>query len=263
MYRDKDYFEIYLDKFPDSPSLVLVRSVELKNFPRNFLKPPILDLCCGDGFFAQCLGVKNIYGCDISPQAIQKASNKEIYINLEVCDVKNMPFPDNSFNSVFSNCALEHVEGIEKALKEIRRILRKDGYLIMTVPSDKLYEWFVPGLLFRYFGLEKFMRTLYESYNKKQAHLNIMSFNKWKQLLEQYDLMVVDHYYLFEERGYKIAILLDWLGTLRLYNYILRLFSFLIPINIKKSFWRWMIKRHYLQSKPLIEGGGNLNNSKK
>lgn len=38
MLQSKDYFEKYLEHFPDAPSLVLVRSVELKNFPSNFRK---------------------------------------------------------------------------------------------------------------------------------------------------------------------------------------------------------------------------------
>jgi hypothetical protein len=50
MSKSKDYFEEYLKEYPDAPSLVLVGSVELKNFPYRYLEPPILDLCCGDGF---------------------------------------------------------------------------------------------------------------------------------------------------------------------------------------------------------------------
>lgn len=67
---DMDFFEEYLKVFPRSPSLVLVRSVELKNFPFNYIAEPILDLCCGDGFFMSIIsrykGYNEIHGCDIN-----------------------------------------------------------------------------------------------------------------------------------------------------------------------------------------------------
>ncbi|OQX54924.1 MAG: hypothetical protein B5M53_05165 [Candidatus Cloacimonas sp. 4484_209] len=127
MRDDKDYFETYLEYFPDAPSLVLVRSVELKNFPREFLKPPILDLCCGDGFFASTLGLKDISGCDLSERAIQLAQEKGVYSDLTICDVRELPYEDNRFDSILSNCALEHVEEISIALSEVGRVLAKGG----------------------------------------------------------------------------------------------------------------------------------------
>lgn len=51
MRNSNDCFEEYLDRFPDQPSLVLVRAVEANNFPIPYIQSPVLDLCCGDGFF--------------------------------------------------------------------------------------------------------------------------------------------------------------------------------------------------------------------
>ena len=130
MYNVKDYFEEYLNYFPDAPSLVLVRSVELKNFPKDFLKHPILDLCCGDGVFAKLLGMSGIYGCDINRDAIEKAKDPFVYKDLKVCDVRDLSeYPDEYFQSVFANCALEHVEDINIVLSEVNRILAKGGIL--------------------------------------------------------------------------------------------------------------------------------------
>ncbi len=86
MSRSKDYFEEYLKECPDAPSLVLVRSVELKTFPYRYLEPPILDLCCGDGFFAELLGLTDIYGCDIDENSIAIAKTRNIYKEVCKCD---------------------------------------------------------------------------------------------------------------------------------------------------------------------------------
>ena len=49
-------------------------------------------------------------------------------------DVQNMPFENESYDVVFCNHVLEHVTDDKKALSEIYRVLRKDGFGIMQVP---------------------------------------------------------------------------------------------------------------------------------
>ena len=255
MRDDKDYFETYLEYFPDAPSLVLVRSVELKNFPREFLKPPILDLCCGDGFFASTLGLKDISGCDLSERAIQLAQEKGVYSDLRICDIRELPYEDNRFNSILSNCALEHVEEISIALSEVGRVLARGGHLIMTVPSKLLLDGFPPKKLFESIGIRDFGKRLLDEYNKKQAHRNILPLNQWKKLLNEAGLTVIYHFYLFDESGYKIAMLCHWLITLRVFNIANRFFRLIFPCPARKAFWRRLLKRYYAKSTPLEKGG--------
>lgn len=51
-------------------------------------------------------------------------------------DVQDIPFPDNSFDIIFCNHVLEHVEDDKKALREIHRVLKPDRYAILHVPID-------------------------------------------------------------------------------------------------------------------------------
>lgn len=255
LQSNKDYFEEYLELFPDSPSLVLVRSVELRNFPKEFLKEPILDLCCGDGCFSTILGLKNIAGCDIDGNAIKKAEKKGIYNELIQADVRNLPFEDNSFYTVFANCALEHVEDIEIALKEVSRVLKPEGVLIMTVPSELLLEIFPPKKFLERIGFKKLGKKILDNYNKKQAHRNIYNFNEWKNLLNKAGLNPIRHFYLFDVEAYKIAVFCDWLSTLRIFNITIRLLKLFVHKDIRKLFWRKLLKKYYLQSTPLEKGG--------
>ncbi len=51
-------------------------------------------------------------------------------------DIRDMPFDDNSFDILFCNHVLEHIDDEQKAISEIRRVLKKGGWAILQVPLD-------------------------------------------------------------------------------------------------------------------------------
>ncbi len=64
-------------------------------------------------------------------------------------DVQQMPFENNTFDTVICNHVLEHVPDDRKAMREILRVLKPGGFGIMQVPMDmsleKTYE--DPGIV--------------------------------------------------------------------------------------------------------------------
>ena len=51
-------------------------------------------------------------------------------------DVQEIPFEENSFDVVICNHVLEHVESDAKAMSELYRILKPNGFAILQVPMD-------------------------------------------------------------------------------------------------------------------------------
>ncbi len=51
-------------------------------------------------------------------------------------DVHEIPFEDNTFNVVFCNHVMEHVEDDIKAMSEIHRVLKPGGWAIIQSPQD-------------------------------------------------------------------------------------------------------------------------------
>ncbi len=51
-------------------------------------------------------------------------------------DIQNLPFEDEKFDFLICNHVLEHVENDKKAIIEMNRVLRKNGFAIITVPID-------------------------------------------------------------------------------------------------------------------------------
>jgi ubiquinone/menaquinone biosynthesis C-methylase UbiE len=257
----QDWFEQCLDRYPDLPSVVLIRSAELKHFPRKFLRNPILDLCCGDGFFTSCLGLQGVYGCDRDEQAVEQARIfKETYAHVAKCDARDLKiFDDAEFNSVFSNCALEHVDGIDDALTSIARVLKKGGHLVMSVPDYTINTWFFPKVVFTTIGLSKYGSRLCEEYNRKQEHINIYPLDVWKHKLEGRGLSIEKHFYLFSRRQYALvtffeSFVLDSFPG----NFFRKVYSAFkngVPLDSRKRLWRRILKRIYQESEQVRCGG--------
>jgi ubiquinone/menaquinone biosynthesis C-methylase UbiE len=102
----------------------------------------ILDAGCGEGVwleqFTKFTAPENIFGSDIDPDSIQKARQKLENVptnNLKVCPAEALDFPDNSFDIVFSNEVLEHVQDDRKAVQDAIRVLKPGGRLVIFTPN--------------------------------------------------------------------------------------------------------------------------------
>jgi methionine biosynthesis protein MetW len=99
----------------------------------------LLDVGCGTGdltiFVANKLGIKQIYGVDADKNALSKAKEKGIVtFKLDISNEK-FPFPDETFDLVLLLDVIEHVENPDNAIKEIHRVLRRRGSLLLTTPN--------------------------------------------------------------------------------------------------------------------------------
>ena len=67
-----------------------------------------------------------------------KINTKDINVTHENEETENeeMPFEDSSFDVVFSNCVLEHVEGLDDMLAHVGRVLKPGGQFVFTVPTE-------------------------------------------------------------------------------------------------------------------------------
>lgn len=57
-------------------------------------------------------------------------------------DITDIQYPDESFDVIYCSHVLEHVPNDLQAMRELRRVLKKDGWAILLVPisADKTYE---------------------------------------------------------------------------------------------------------------------------
>ncbi len=90
------------------------------------LKGKLLDVGCGDKPYKYLLtNVDEHLGLDVY---------KDKHIDIVVERDKEWPIKDNEFDSIISTQALEHVDNLDLFLKEIFRILKPNGKVVITLP---------------------------------------------------------------------------------------------------------------------------------
>lgn len=97
----------------------------------------VLEGGCGLGQYAAfyTLEGRRVVGLDFAQQTLKDLRRRQNHLELCAGDVSELPFADKTFDLYFSNGVVEHFEGgAEKALKEARRVLKKDGVLLISVP---------------------------------------------------------------------------------------------------------------------------------
>jgi len=110
----------------------------LSFFLREKDNPKLLDLGCSDGRFtlkiAKVLHTNQIYGIEIDKKAAEIARKKGIVV--KISDLNNkFPYPDNFFDVVSANQVLEHLWNTDNFFREVRRVLKPNGYAVISVPN--------------------------------------------------------------------------------------------------------------------------------
>ena len=107
----------------------------------------ILDVACGEGYGSNLMAnsAKSVIGVDISEEAVNHAKKSYNRNNLSFVQgsATNLSmFIDGSFDAVVSFETIEHIDEYSQNefLKEIKRVLKPNGFLIMSTPDKKIYS---------------------------------------------------------------------------------------------------------------------------
>lgn len=92
----------------------------------------LLDAGCGEGYYTSAVKAKTsieIYGLDISKDAVEMAAKRKSGINFAVASVFHIPVQSESCDILLTMFA-------PYCKEEYLRVLKKDGYMIMAIPSE-------------------------------------------------------------------------------------------------------------------------------
>lgn len=97
--------------------------------------PVIVDVGCGTGATAaQLRQYGTVIGVDISPIALSWSRQRGLH-NLLLATAERLPFVHESVDVIIATDILEHLDDDVAVLKEFYRVLKRGGYVVITVPA--------------------------------------------------------------------------------------------------------------------------------
>jgi demethylmenaquinone methyltransferase/2-methoxy-6-polyprenyl-1,4-benzoquinol methylase len=108
----------------------------------------VLDACCGTGDLAAAAaraGAGAVVGLDFSPRMLERARRKLPVATWVEGDLLALPFPDGSFDAATVGFGVRNVSDLDRALQELRRVLRPGGrlgILEITTPRGPLAPFY-------------------------------------------------------------------------------------------------------------------------
>lgn len=94
----------------------------------------LLDVGCGSGISTQwdC----QCYGCDPSEKLIAIAQDKRKGPEYTVAPAENLPYEDKMFDIIISLTAIQNFSDLKKGIREMKRVLKENGILIISTLKD-------------------------------------------------------------------------------------------------------------------------------
>lgn len=195
------YIKKYLENRP--MFMAIIRSQEAMLFQKysKLIKAKVLDFGCGEGFFAELIfgkGKINV-GLDLFNNKRIKEAKKNIYKKISLYDGDTIPYHNNHFNTVISNCVLEHIPNINQSLKEIYRVLKPGRYFLTSVMANQWEN--------NLFGSKIFGKQYLKYMRKTQVHHNLFSNKQWQTYFKKagFQIQSIDGY-LYKKSAFYLDI---------------------------------------------------------
>jgi SAM-dependent methyltransferase len=151
----------------------------------RFLRPRwderVLEIGCSRGYLTRLVQrfAPRTRGVDINAEAIARG----VTHGLAVMDAQRLTFADETFDKVFSFHCIEHVPDLGAALREMDRVLRPGGSLLLVYPAEPIRGLYVIPTALMLFG---------NPLRARELHLHQLSPRRLRPFLANTSLTIVE-----------------------------------------------------------------------
>ena len=181
----RQWFRLVLESHYYQPAIALWRSLELEMWQGRELPQPVLDVGCGNGYVASLVlpPDRQAVGLDMVFSELRVARQLATYRGVVQSEGGAMPFGDECFGSVFSNCVVEHIPRLDQVLQAVSSSLRPGGIFAFTTVSHRFLEMLGPIGRFRATGRLGEAEAYAEKTNARLGHYHYYSPEQWQEKL--------------------------------------------------------------------------------
>jgi ubiquinone/menaquinone biosynthesis C-methylase UbiE len=203
--------------YPHIPPLIHWRAWEYAAYQNYRLNGRILDLGCGDGRYFRLIWPQatNVVGMDMNPGVAELGRQSGVYREVHVAPAHQVPEPDASFDRVFANCSLEHMDHLDAVLAETHRCLKPGGSLLCSVVTDRFVQWSLLHNLIAQAGFDEVAADLRKDFFDYHHLANPLSVDGWTQSFNRAGLVPEEHVPILPKHNSGIFLLMDSLWHLK------------------------------------------------
>ncbi|MFX1283716.1 MAG: class I SAM-dependent methyltransferase [Promethearchaeota archaeon] len=156
----------------------------------------ILEVGCGAGYgiepIYRSFKPKEYFAFDISLKMVllstAKVKKKNLPVKVFIGDVKEINLPSKKFDMVFVFTVLHHVEGWQDGLKEINRVLKPKGLLLINEINSRSLSWF-----------ERYLKV----FHPRKAYF---TWNEFNQGLADAGFLILKEYKFLKDLGFFLCM---------------------------------------------------------
>lgn len=199
--------------YPHIPSLSHWRAWEYAAYQHHRLEGRILDLGCGDGRYFRLIWprAEHVIGLDMDAAVAESGRRSGVYREVHVAPAHHVPEPDASFDHVFANCSLEHMDHLDQVLREIHRCLAPGGTLLCSVVTDRFVKWSLLPRLIDLAGFGEAAAGLERDFTGFHHLANPLSPPDWQSTFERAGLACEEHIPILPKNNSGMFLLMDCL----------------------------------------------------
>ena len=185
-YYQEEYFKPWISTYQESRLKFFIKRWEKIEKPALAAKGKILDVGCGPGeflSFAKKAGWET-FGTEISAFAAAHAT-KQFGLNVFTGDLKDANFADNTFDIVTIWHVLEHMPDPSATLREINRIIKPSGVLVIAVPNLNNYIYMLAYVMFKLKKMKLFVM------GEREIHVSFFTSKTLRNLLDKTGFSII------------------------------------------------------------------------
>ena len=215
MSKIKKYYDNYgswYDKERTNRYYSLLSSLEINTVKSYAKNRKVLEIGCGTGLILNQINkiAKETAGIDISEGMLKQARKKGL--NVKKADVLSLPFKDSAFDVVYSFKVLAHVPKIKEAIKEITRVVKKNGILILEFYNPFSLKY-IANKIGAFFS-KNTVYTRYDNYFKIKSYLpknlkiiSIKGIRIFTPVSAVYKIPLLSELFAFSEKAFSDTLL--------------------------------------------------------